>query len=225
MLILVAICCHAQTNVLYGQFLAINQGGRTNTVMTLAVIKPINRPLVSNDNIQTCTDTNGNFTFTNVLWGKFSLSANDSSQTTWILYVGANTLGLCPILSLITNSAAIPPNPGTNYFTQAQALALFMQGLTGRGSVTVTYSGNGIWNVNATGGGGGGTPLGSGTNTFVSNLGGSNQVNVPFGIFSAFTNATWGPNPATQAGNKSVGIHLYVSNNIPIYFSVTTNSN
>lgn len=141
--ILILLCgmAQAQTNYLFGNLSSFSQLSRSNVVMTLQNITPkkrtVNNVLISDDPITNSTDVLGNFGFTNVIYAKYSLTAGDSQITTWILYVGTNTLGNVPIASLITNSAAVPPNSGANYYTIAQINAL-LAGITGGGSASLT---------------------------------------------------------------------------------------
>lgn len=127
-ILMLSVCAHAQTNVLYGTLQSSIQSPRTNVLMTLQRVSPkrstFNGALISDDPVSTYTDVTSAFSFTNSIFGKYSLTASDASDTPWILYVGSNTLGTVAIASLITNSAAVPPNPGTNYYTQSQIDAL-----------------------------------------------------------------------------------------------------
>lgn len=121
--------CYSQSNTLTGSLVSVGQQQRTNVQLTLQIISPkhrtVGQQLVSDDPIYAYTGTNSPaFTFSNIFFGKYSLIASDSSGTPWILYVGTNTIGTVAIASLITNSAAMPPYPGTNYYTQAQIDAM-----------------------------------------------------------------------------------------------------
>lgn len=149
--IILCFSTQAQTNILTGNLAAFNISGRTNVTMTMQIVSPkkrtVNNILISDDAIPTCTDTNSNFSFTNVIFGKYSLTAGDSSSTTWILYVGTNTLGNVPLASLITNSAAIPPNPATNFYTAAQIDAKFSTFSGGSGGTNSTSLTNTTWGV------------------------------------------------------------------------------
>ena len=124
------VCQGQSANVLYGTLLSVSQTGtRTNVTMELDIVTPVNRTWngnpVSNDPLYCQTDLAGNFAFTNVIWGTYQLLAHDGRGTTFpTVYVGTNTLGLQPIAGLVKSIAAMPPNPATNYLTQAQVTAL-----------------------------------------------------------------------------------------------------
>lgn len=134
------------TNILSGNLSSVGLAGRTNVTMTLQILTPKNRTInnvfISNDPLCQNSDTSGNFTFTNVQWGKYSFQAQDSAETIWVFYVGTNTIGNWKLASLVTNAAALPPNPATNYYTQAQINSL-ISGLAG-GTVT-----NVQWSISA----------------------------------------------------------------------------
>lgn len=116
------------TNILTGNFTGFGMSARTNVEIDMTIISPLNRLIngifISNDPIPTYTDTNGGFNFTNIQWGKYRISPKDSSSTFFTAYVGTNTIGTWALGSLVTNSAALPPNPGTNYYTQSQIDAI-----------------------------------------------------------------------------------------------------
>ncbi len=118
----------AQTNLLHGNIASFNLQPRTNMVMILQVTWPLNRTIgnqfISNDPLITSADTNGNFYFTNVAWGRYKLYPRDSTSSYWMPQIGTNTIGAWELAALSPLSAAIPPNPATNYYTQAQVDAL-----------------------------------------------------------------------------------------------------
>lgn len=126
-LLLAAFSSHSQTNVLYGYVKTFGLLVDTNVSMELDLLSPINRTwngvAISNDPIYANESTNGYFSFTNVLWGKYKLRANDGSGTSWTVTIPANLTNAVPIASYIGN-AALPPDPATNYYTQAQVDAL-----------------------------------------------------------------------------------------------------
>lgn len=107
----------AQSNTLSGNISSFNLAGRTNITLNLAVISPIKRVIngvvVSSDSIQTQSDMNGNFTFNNVLWGSYRLTAADSTGTYCNFVVQTNTVGSWQIASLVTNSASMLPTKWT----------------------------------------------------------------------------------------------------------------
>jgi hypothetical protein len=160
----------AQTNVLYGNVSSFGLAGRTNLEMTLSIIYPKNRMInnvfISNDPITSYSDTNGNFSFTNVAWGYYNLSAADSWGTHWPILVFVNTFGSNSLMSLLNYLSAIPPNNQTNYYTIAQINAMLASigyltnyatttnfGVVQLDGVTIVET-NGV--ISAIGGGGGG---------------------------------------------------------------------
>lgn len=166
LLMLAAVLCRAQTNIITVNTADYTGTGySTNNWVTLTLVAPNPRTsgnlTIRQDPITQRSDTNCSNAFTNLLWGKYycDIGGYQSQNTHFVFYVGTNTLGTWPIASLITNAAAVPPNPATNYYTQAQINALLA------------------------GVGGGGIPLASGTNTTVTTLNGTNRVNVPDGLF------------------------------------------
>jgi hypothetical protein len=128
LLLLFALPCFAQTNVLWGTITPFASGLRTNLAIELDIVSPLNRvvngQLISNDAVWAYTDTNGYFAFTNVYWGTYQALLHDSQGSHYPVYVGTNTLGTLPLTACIKSAAAMPPNPGTNYYTQAQIDAL-----------------------------------------------------------------------------------------------------
>jgi len=122
--ILLTPAVFAQTNVLFGNVTDFGLAPRSNITMTLSIVSPLNRTyngqLVSNDPKTATTDTNGLFSFTNVIWGNYKLNPSDSSGTVWRPVVGTNTTGTVSFASIIANPSVLPPNPATNYYTQAQ---------------------------------------------------------------------------------------------------------
>lgn len=121
-------CPAAQTNLLYGYLgnYGLNIEAKKNVTLTL--LWPRDRTdglwFPRNDAVGSRTDTNGWFAFTNILWGIYRLDIEGLTGTKHPLYVGTNSLGSIPLASLVTNSAAVPPNDGTNYYTKSQVDAL-----------------------------------------------------------------------------------------------------
>lgn len=145
MALLLALNCSAQTNVLWGNLVSTGQSVRTNVAVELDLITPVNRTVngfpVSNDPLLTYSDINGYFAFTNVIWGQYQALLHDSTGTHFPVYVGTNTLGSQALASCIRSAAVLPPNPGTNYYTQSQINAL----LSGVGGSLWSSSGNAVY--------------------------------------------------------------------------------
>ncbi|MDE2107422.1 MAG: hypothetical protein KGL39_60055, partial [Patescibacteria group bacterium] len=133
----------AITNNLYGNVVTFGLSVNTNVSMELEILSPINRTwngyIISNDPLYASQDTNGFFAFTNIVWGKYKLLANDGSGTAWTVTVPVTTNSV-PIASLIGN-AMLPPNPMTNYYTQAQVDAL-ISGISAGSSTSVVATTN-----------------------------------------------------------------------------------
>lgn len=137
-----------QTNILTGNISSFNIQNRTNVQMMMQITFPLNRTIqgtfISNDPIPAYSDINGNFSFTNVQWGKYILRPNDSAGTYFFPQVGTNVSGTWTLASLCQPSSAIPPNPASNYLTAAQTYAL-VSGLSGGG-----VSSNILWGTDST---------------------------------------------------------------------------
>ena len=168
-LLLAADAASAQTNVLYGNVGDYSANIQPGVQVTLTLLSPNPRTsgnfLIQQDPVSTQTDTNGYFAFTNILFGWYSLAVAGQVGTYFQFPVGTNTTGPWPIAALSTNTAAVPPNPATNYVTLAQAQALVAGGpattgaitnLTSANTSTATVSvNNNVAVINVTGGGGG----------------------------------------------------------------------
>lgn len=172
--------CFGQTNVIYGyvgdytgqppgtrytvtlKLLAPNP--RWNGV-TITRIDPMNVPV----NL-----TNGYFAVTNLLAGYYQWNISGVNGTTFNKWVYPTTLGLVPLASLDNgNPDLIPPNPGTNYYTQAQVDALIAAAGSGTAGTT----------------NGGGVIQGMLTNSAFSSTG-SNVINNLVGALGNTTSAT-----------------------------------
>lgn len=95
-------------------------------LFTLTPIAPASRSISTNlfskepKSLQTSTD--GVCTFSNVVWGYYRLDL--APNNSWNLLLGTNQSGTVSAAALITNAAAYPPDPATNYYTMAQTDAL-----------------------------------------------------------------------------------------------------
>ena len=143
-----------QTNVLTGSISDYGLTGQSNVNVTLTLLHPNPRTigafLVRQDPMLRTTGSGGAFSYTNVQWGKYQLSVAGRSVTPFTFWVGTNTGGEVPIASLVTNVAAIPPDPATNYYTQAQIDAL-LDAIPDGASTLWTSSGGLIYPSGATG--------------------------------------------------------------------------
>jgi len=123
------------TNILTGSVADYGLNAQRRVAVTATLLSPnprtIDNTLVRQDPVATTTDGNGAFAFTNFQWGIYSLNVQGQSGTQFKFIVGTNTIGTTPLASLISNSAALPPNPATNYYTQAQVDALLSNLPTG----------------------------------------------------------------------------------------------
>jgi len=146
LLALVACSATAQTNLLVGQVGNYGLATQPGIACTLTLISPNPRVV---DGIfirrepQVATSLgNGAFYFTNIIWGKYTLSIAGRVDTVFPINVGTNTLGTVAMGSLSAPNSAVPPNPATNYYTMAQIDAT-IAGLTnlvvsgGSGSTTM----------------------------------------------------------------------------------------
>ena len=131
----------AQTNVLTGTVVNYGISPQTNVAVALTLVSPnpriVDGEFVRRDPIVTYSSTNdGSFSFTNIIWGKYTLSLAGRTPTEFTLYVQTNTTGVVPLGSLATTVTPLPPNPATNYYTMPQVDAL-LAGVTG-GSSSLT---------------------------------------------------------------------------------------
>jgi hypothetical protein len=121
------------TNALYFPVgdLGISPQNRMTETLTLVAPNPRIVTLgngtqigISQNPITRITDTNGYAWFTNIQYGSYNMSLSGFPGTVFPLYVGTNTSGTVDGWTLYTNAAALPPDPTTNYYTQAQINAL-----------------------------------------------------------------------------------------------------
>ncbi|MDE2101565.1 MAG: hypothetical protein KGL39_30245 [Patescibacteria group bacterium] len=209
----------AQSNVLYATLADFGISVDTNVQMTLTLVSPknrtINNVLISNGPKTATTDTNGYFSFTNIAWGNYFLQASDTGSTRWPLQVWTNTVGNVQLASLITNSMTLPPNPDSNYLTQAQIQALFSGVTRGLGSpdgsvtITATNLGDGTFSygLQVVGGGSATNVLfGASTNIMTYLFGGTNYFYVPGGTFYPYSG-----NPAGFLTSSSLTPYALIS--------------
>ena len=101
--------------------------------------------IFSQEPITQATDTSGNVTFSNVIWGYYRLDISGTPGTSFRLTVGTNLSGTVNVVTLITNTASVPPNPSTNYLTEAQSDARYATiGSGGGGGTTYTNNSTGL---------------------------------------------------------------------------------
>lgn len=175
-MMLVSASAQQITNVLYGNVgdYSLNAQRKITVTSTLLYPNPryIGTILVRQDDVSTSTDNSGFFAFTNQQWGQYNLTVSGRAGTLFTYWVGTNSQGSIPITSLISNAAGLPPNPATNYYTQAQVNALIAavsgvgQLLAGANISLTPSTGQGSQvTIASTGGGGGGSGnvIGSGT--------------------------------------------------------------
>jgi hypothetical protein len=132
-----------QTNLLTFDTRDHGQIAQPNIRVTLSLLSPNPRTyegqFIRQQPIAKLTDASGIGYFTNILWGTYRADIAGSPGTSYILYVGTNTLGTVNAASLVTNSAAVPPNDATLYYSKAQVDALIAGIESGSGT---TYTNN-----------------------------------------------------------------------------------
>lgn len=91
-------------------------------LFTLNPVAPLSRAISTNlfskEPKSLYTSADGVCTFSNVIWGYYRLDL--APNNSWNLLLGTNQSGLVSASVLITNTAALPPDPATNYYTMAQ---------------------------------------------------------------------------------------------------------
>ena len=114
----------ALTNVLTGNVGDYSLNPQRRVAITITRLSPIpgvvGNTQIRNDSVGTISDANGNYAFTNLQWGYYSENIQGLSGTPFKFNVWSNTVGTIAIGSLLTNINTFPPNPATNYYTQAQ---------------------------------------------------------------------------------------------------------
>jgi len=141
----------AQTNVLFGYAADYGLNPVKKASVTLSLVSPnpytVGQTFIRQNTLATTTDTNfGYFAFTNIQSAVYSLVVAGTEFPT--IYVYTNTLGAVPLAALWTNTAAGPPMSSlSNYLTQAQSQALFIQSILAGQNIFVTNYGNGSWLV------------------------------------------------------------------------------
>lgn len=237
--VLVIMCligqkCHAQTNVIFGYSTDITgQPPQAHLTATATLLSPNPRNDFNQQSFQQfrstpINQTNGYYSFTNLVYGYYSLTISGPYGTTFHFWVSQGNVGTIPIGSLISNDDTAPPNPGTNYYTTAQIDALlastipFALGTVPNGSngapanwiLGVDANGNTTTNPASSLGGGsatnfalGVTPTGSNGEAVVTLVGigasGKNTTNNSVGTIVASSFVS--PNPITVAGVVNLG--------------------
>ena len=119
--------CHAQTNVIFGyvgDYTGQPPGTRYNiTVKLLAPNPRWNGVTITRvDQMPVALNlTNGYFSITNLLCGYYQWNISGVNGTTFYKWVYPTTLGRVSLGSLDNGDPSLtPPNPSTNYYTQAQ---------------------------------------------------------------------------------------------------------
>lgn len=102
--------------------------------------RTIDTNLVTRDIRRLFSDTNGLCTFSNVLWGTYRLDIWGVPSSTFALTLGTNQAGTVSAAALVTTSGLLPPNPATNYYTQAQVDALLNNATTSGLTTNVTLN-------------------------------------------------------------------------------------
>jgi len=156
LLSLLAVAAQAQTNVLTDNVASFGQAGRTNLTLTLTLVQPRNRynivthQFISNDPLQTTTDTSGNFSFTNICYGFYRFTLSDSTSSAWPIQVWPDTMGTTNLGALVNWAVLNPPNNWSNYYNVPQINALLASATAGAGTnVTWGTSTNSYGTTNA----------------------------------------------------------------------------
>ena len=122
------------TNVIYGNIGNYGLSPQTNVTVTLTLISPnprtVNNIAVMQDPQPTVTDTSGNFSFTNIQWGKYTYSLSGAG-TTFSLQIFTNDNGSIPIASRTTTASFTYPNLNTNSYSIAQVNAMILNSTLG----------------------------------------------------------------------------------------------
>ncbi len=134
---------------LYVPLQNLRQQPSSRTALTLTPLEGSRNSgsaLIEQRPVSAVTTTNGTWTFTNVLWGRYRLDAAGAPSSSWTFEV-PNTNILVDVTTLIGNTNA--PNPRTNYWTAAQTAAAITgatNGITGgSGTAGTNYT---IYNTN-----------------------------------------------------------------------------
>jgi len=146
MVFLLVLTGQSQTNVI-----SVNVGDYglvpKATMVTLTLISPnprtYNNILISQVPISITTSSNGIGYFTNIIWGQYRADINANPVTKFLFVVNTNSTGAISLASLVSNPQALPPNPATNYYTQAQIDSL-LSGITSSQGITNAYATNAV---------------------------------------------------------------------------------
>lgn len=131
-LALSASALNAQTtNTIFGYVGDYGLAPKSRVPVTINLVEPTDRTVghiaVRADGVTTTTGDDGYFAFHNLIWGKYRLAIAGRPGVNFSFTVQTNTQGTVPITSLIISTNPLPPNPTTNYYTQAQVDALFSE--------------------------------------------------------------------------------------------------
>ena len=146
LILFAALAAQSQTNIIYDNVSSFGQSPRTNLTVTLTLVQPKNRynivthQFVSNDPVQSTTDTNGNFVFTNICNGFYRLNLSDSTSSSWPIQIWPDTMGTNTLGSLVNWAVLNSPNNWSNYLNAAQIYALLA-------SVSSSGATNVFWNT------------------------------------------------------------------------------
>ena len=134
---LLALACKAQTNVICVP--TANYGMAPTPGLTVTWVLNYPNPRVGTGGaaitqsaVSALTDANGNAWFTNFLWGYYSVTVSGGYGTKFpYVVVQPASTGNIPFASLVWARAPsyydLPPNPLTNYYTQAQSDSKYQQ--------------------------------------------------------------------------------------------------
>ncbi len=129
---------YSQSNVLYGTVSDYGIAPQSGIKCTLTLVSPnprvVDGVFVRRDPIERTTSTNGYFSFTNIIWGKYTFQIAGKTTTEFGIYVQTNSTGSIPLGSLATTVTPPGPNPATNYYTMSQVDSLIANATAGTNS-------------------------------------------------------------------------------------------
>lgn len=116
------------TNTIFGYVGDYGLAPKSRVQVAVSLLEPTPRTVgnmaVRGDAVTTTTSADGYFAFHNLIWGKYRLAIDGRPGAGFDFNIPTNTQGSVSITSLIASTNLLPPNPNTNYYTQAQVDAV-----------------------------------------------------------------------------------------------------